>query len=87
MGDGLLQLINPRILSAEGTQDCIEGCLSLPGRYGKTVRPQRVIVEALNETGEKITVHGEGDMAKCLCHEVDHLNGIVFWDQVTEFLE
>ncbi len=87
MGDGLLQLINPRILSAEGTQDCIEGCLSLPGRYGKTVRPQRVIVEALNENGEKITVHGEGDMAKCLCHEVDHLNGIVFWDQVTEFLE
>ncbi|MCI8497419.1 MAG: peptide deformylase [Clostridiales bacterium] len=87
MGDGLLQLVNPRIVSEEGTQECVEGCLSLPNRYGRTVRPQRVIVEALNENGEKITVHGEGEMAKCLCHELDHLDGIVFWDKVTEFLE
>lgn len=87
MGEGLLQLVNPVIVSAEGTQDCIEGCLSLPNRYGRTTRPQRVIVEALNQNGEKITIRGEGDMAKCLCHEIDHLDGIVFWDKVTEFVD
>ena len=76
-----LYLVNPRLVEAEGHQECIEGCLSNPGWWGKIVRPQRVRVEALNERGEPITVAGEGDMAKCLCHELDHLDGVVCWEK------
>ena len=70
-----------------GEQDCIEGCLSFPGIFGKTKRPMRVKVEALNEKGEKIILDRSGEMAKCLCHEIDHLDGIVFTDKVTEYLD
>lgn len=86
MGNGLLQLVNPVIVEQSGTQDCVEGCLSIPNRWGRTVRPQRVVVKALDETGKEITVEGEGDLAKCLCHELDHLDGILFADKVTEWI-
>ena len=86
MGSGLLQLVNPVIVEQSGTQDCVEGCLSIPNRWGRTVRPQRVVVKALDETGKEITVEGEGDLAKCLCHELDHLDGILFADKVTEWI-
>lgn len=87
MGDGLIKLVNPRIVSQSGTQECIEGCLSFPEKWGKTVRPQKVTVEALNEYGAPFAMTGEGDMAKCLCHELDHLDGVVFIDKVTEFID
>lgn len=87
MGDGLIQLVNPRIISASGTQDCVEGCLSFPNRFGKTIRPAEVTISALNEKGEPITLKGTGDLAKCFCHELDHLDGIVFIDHVTEWLK
>lgn len=85
--DQLLKLVNPVIIHTEGEQECIEGCLSYPGRFAKTKRPQKVTVKALNENGEEITVTGEGDLAKCFCHEIDHLDGIVFLDHALEEYE
>lgn len=86
MGQGLLKLVNPRIIHQEGTQEVIEGCLSLPGKWGKLKRPAKVTVQALNENGEEIILTGTGDMAKCFCHEIDHLDGILFTDFVTEYV-
>ncbi len=77
-----LKLVNPRTIDSSGVQECIEGCLSFPNRMGITRRPQKVTVQALNERGEEITVTGENEMAKCLCHEIDHLNGEVFIDKM-----
>lgn len=87
MGDGLIKLVNPKYIAHSGEQDCIEGCLSFPGRWGKTKRPAKVTVEALDENGKPFRMEGTGDMAKCLCHELDHLDGRVFIDQVTEWLD
>jgi peptide deformylase len=87
MGNGLIKLINPKIIGTSGVQQCIEGCLSFPNRWGKTIRPQKVTVQALNERGEEILITGENDFAKCLCHELDHLDGIVFIDKVIEFID
>lgn len=87
MGQGTVYLVNPEIIEMEGSQDVIEGCLSIPGKWGKLARPAKVKVKALNEKGEEILITGEGDMAKCLCHEIDHLDGILFIDKVTEFIE
>lgn len=87
MGEGLIKLINPQIIESEGTQEVVEGCLSIPGKWGKLIRPAKVKVKALNVDGEEIIMDGEGDMAKCLCHEIDHLNGILFTDKVTEYVE
>lgn len=86
MGDGhLMKLVNPRIIGSSGVQECLEGCLSFPDRFGKTVRPQKVIVQALDENGDEQILTGEGELAKCFCHEIDHLNGIVLPDRVTEW--
>lgn len=87
MGEGLIKLINPEIIETEGVQEVTEGCLSIPGKWGKLKRPATVKVKALNEHGEEIIITGEGEFAKCLCHEIDHLNGVLFIDKVTEFLE
>jgi len=87
MGDGLLKLVNPKLIGTSGVQECIEGCLSFPNRWGKTIRPQKVTVQALNERGEEIMITGENEFAKCLCHELDHLDGIVFLDKVIEWID
>ncbi|WP_315073494.1 peptide deformylase [uncultured Clostridium sp.] len=87
MGEGLIKLVNPKIISAEGRQEVIEGCLSNPNVFGKLIRPEKVIVEALNEYGEKIILTGTKDLAKCFCHEIDHLDGILFTDLVTEYVK
>lgn len=86
MGSGIFKLVNPKIIEQSGTQKCIEGCLSFPDRFGETERPKHVTVEALDENGEKVIIKGEDDMAKCLCHEIDHLDGILFVDKVTTWL-
>ena len=86
MGEGVIKLINPKIIGTSGEQECIEGCLSIPDRFGKTIRPQQVTIQALNENGEEIILNGQGEMAKCLCHEIDHLDGILFTDKVIEFI-
>jgi peptide deformylase len=86
-GESLYKLINPRIVSSEGSTEVVEGCLSFPDVWGKVPRPEKVTVCALNEEGEKITLAGEGRTASCLCHEIDHLDGVVFTDKVTEFID
>lgn len=87
MGQGLIKLVNPRIIKKEGIKEVIEGCLSYPNRWGKLKRPAKVTVQALNEYGKKIILTGTGDLAKCFCHEIDHLDGILFTDFVTEYIK
>ncbi|MPW24245.1 peptide deformylase [Alkalibaculum sp. M08DMB] len=85
--DKYLKLVNPKIIGSSGVQECIEGCLSYPGRFGKTIRPQSVTIQALDENGKEMILTGEGEMAKCFCHEIEHLDGEVFLDKFIEFLE
>lgn len=86
MGQGLIKLVNPKIISQEGNQEVIEGCLSIPNTFGKLIRPSKVTIAALNENGQAIELTGTGDLAKCFCHEIDHLDGILFTDLVTEYI-
>lgn len=81
---GVLKLVNPKIIEQEGEQLCEEGCLSFPDRWAYTMRPYRVKVQAQNEQGQEITLVGEGELAKCFCHEIDHLDGIVFLDRAVK---
>lgn len=86
-GEGLLQLINP-VLKTESGQQCVpEGCLSVPGIWGEVNRPTHVVVEALDPEGKKIVIEGEGLLAQALCHEIDHLDGILFKDKVVRFID
>lgn len=87
MGQGLIKLVNPKIINQEGTQEVVEGCLSIPNKWGKVIRPAKVTVQALNENGDEIVLIGTGDLAKCFCHEIDHLEGILFTDLVTEYVK
>lgn len=87
IGEGKIEIINPVIVSEEGTQNGSEGCLSVPGVYGEVERPQKVTVEAVDRNGNKITVTGEDLLARALCHEIEHLDGKLFLDRVTEFLD
>ncbi len=86
VGEGLIELVNPVIKSQSGQQCMAEGCLSVPGIWGEVNRPTHVVVEALNSKGEKIVIEGEGLLAIALCHEIDHLDGILFKDKVVRFL-
>ncbi|MBE5983640.1 peptide deformylase [Lacrimispora sp. AGF001] len=85
--DCLLKLVNPRIIGCSGEQECIEGCLSFPDRFVKTIRPQKVTIEALDENGKEIMITGEDELAKCFCHELEHLDGIIFLDKAIEEIE
>lgn len=85
--DYQLKLVNPKIVGYSGVQECIEGCLSFPNRFIKTIRPQKVTIESLNEYGEEILITGENEMAKCFCHELEHLDGIIFLDKAIEEVE
>lgn len=87
MGEGLLKLVNPQIIESEGEQFVIEGCLSYPDIWGKVLRPKRVLVKALDENGDSFVIEAFDELAKCLCHEIDHLNGIIFTDKVIEYVE
>lgn len=87
IGDGLIELINPEIIKTAGKQSDNEGCLSYPGKYGMVTRPNRVTVRALNRKGETFEMSGEGLLARAFCHEVDHLDGKMFMELVTEWLE
>ncbi len=86
IGDGLIEMINPEITHFEGNIKDTEGCLSVPGKYGYVVRPAKVTAVALDRNGEKFEITGEGFLAKAICHELDHLDGIVFVDKVTEYV-
>ncbi len=76
-----LELINPRILSVEGEQESLEGCLSCPGKWAITKRPLKATIEYTDRHGNKRTMTGEGLMAKAFCHEIDHLDGNLFYDK------
>ena len=82
----IIELINPEIIEIEGEQDGPEGCLSVPGEYGLVKRPMRVKVRAQDRNGEFFEVEGTGLTARCFCHEIDHLEGIVFTSKVERML-
>ncbi len=75
-------LINPVIVKEKGKQDVEEGCLSFPNKFGKVERPKEVIVEALDLDGCKVKLKAKDLLAQALCHEIDHLNGVLFTDKV-----
>ena len=78
--EGLIELINPKIIAYSGEQEGEEGCLSIPGRWGVTRRPMHVTVRALNRRGETFDINGSGLLAKAFCHELDHLDGKLYID-------
>ena len=80
--EGLFEFINPKIIAMSGVQKSEEGCLSVPGEWGMTKRPEHVTVRALNREGEVFEVTGHGLLAKAMCHELDHLDGILYTDKV-----
>jgi peptide deformylase len=77
---GLIELINPEVIEQEGEQFGAEGCLSIPGMNGDVRRAQRVKVKGLNRDGEEIVIEGTDLLARCILHEVDHLNGVLYTD-------
>jgi peptide deformylase len=87
VGQGPINLINPEILETEGEYLDEEGCLSIPGQQGNVLRPEKVKVKALNEKGEEFVLEGEGLLARALCHEIDHLDGVLFIDKLVEGAE
>lgn len=84
VGDGLIELINPEIIETSGCQVGDEGCLSLPGESKVVERPNYAKVKAMNREGEFFFVEGEGLKARALCHEIDHLDGILYIDRAKD---
>ena len=78
IGEGLIELVNPEIIERDGEQESVEGCLSCPGEYGITRRPYYVKVKAQDRFGEYFEIEGEELLAKAFCHEIDHLEGIIY---------
>lgn len=85
--DGLIELINPKIIAFSGEQESEEGCLSVPGRWGVTRRPMHVTVRAMNRKGETFDITGSGLLAKAFCHEIDHLDGKLYIDCAIRMLD
>lgn len=85
IGDGLVQLINPEIIESS-TASAVdeEGCLSIPGKQGDVARPVKIRVKGMNEKGEAVNFEAEDLFARALCHEIDHLEGILFTDKVIQ---
>lgn len=80
-------LINPVIVKKSGEQVCREGCLSVPGKLGDVIRPEKVTVEALDKDGKKVKIKADGLLAVVLSHEIDHLDGVLFVDKATEIFD
>ena len=88
VGDGLMELVNPEITErSDEKQEEVEGCLSIPGRYGVTERPEWVKVKAQNREGKWVVYKGEGIKARCFCHELDHLDGVLYIDNALEMYD
>lgn len=87
IGNGPIELINPVFLEQTGEQECVEGCLSAPGQYGLTKRPMYVKIRAQNRKGEFFELEGEELLATVCCHEIDHLDGILFKSHVFHMLD
>lgn len=84
IGENPIALINPVIIEAEGEQIDQEGCLSIPGASGDVKRPNRVKIEGFDLDGKEKTIESEGLLARAFCHEIDHLDGILFTDKVIQ---
>ncbi len=84
-GEGLIELINPEIISTDGEQIGPEGCLSIPGLTGEVKRAQKCVIKALDRNGVPFEMGGEGLLARAFQHEVDHLNGVLFIDLTSKF--
>lgn len=84
VGNGPMALINPEILETKGSNVSNEGCLSIPGVQKSVERPNKVVVKALDENGEITVIDGDGLLARALCHEIDHLDGILFVDKAID---
>ena len=85
-GEEILELINPELLETSGEQEGAEGCLSVPGKYGLVKRPYIAKVKAQDRYGDWYEVEGEELIARCFCHELDHLDGIVYTEVMDRFL-
>ena len=86
LGDEILELVNPSLLETDGEQSGAEGCLSVPGKYGLVKRPYFAKVKAQDRFGEWFEVEGEELIARCFCHELDHLDGIVYTEVMERYL-
>lgn len=82
--NGVYVLINPKIIKTKGEKECEEGCLSFPNQFGKVLRPTEVVVEYYDRDGKKIKLKAKDLLAQAICHECDHLEGILFVDNVIE---
>lgn len=82
-----IELVNPQIIEASGTQEEVEGCLSCPGEYGITRRPMKIKVKAFDRFGTEHFYDGEALLARAFCHEIDHLDGILFKNHVIRMLD
>ncbi len=82
VGDGLVELVNPVIVEKSGSQTGSEGCLSIPDRFEEVERPMKVTVRAQDRNGNNFVIEGEGFFARALCHEIDHLDGVLYIDRV-----
>ena len=85
-GEEMLELVNPELLETSGEQEGAEGCLSVPGKYGLVKRPMVAKVRAHDRDGNWFEVEGEELIARCFCHEIDHLDGIVYTEVMERFL-
>ena len=85
--DNMLELVNPEIVSQEGEQEGFEGCLSVPGRWGVVKRPCKVRVRAQDRNGNFFEAEGEEIVARCFCHEIEHLDGHLFTEKVEEYID
>ncbi|MBQ7129297.1 MAG: peptide deformylase [Clostridia bacterium] len=83
IGDGKIELVNPEIVKVSGEQTGQEGCLSCPGKWGIVTRPMKVTVKAQDRYGKEIKIKGTELLARALCHEIDHLDGVLFLDKAT----
>ena len=86
LGDEILELVNPSLLETDGEQSGAEGCLSVPGKYGLVKRPYFAKVKAQDRFGEWFEVEGEELIARCFCHELDHLDGILYTQVMERYL-
>lgn len=87
LDEGYFEMVNPKILSVKGEQRGTEGCLSVKGKYGVVTRPQKVKAEYRDRNGKKHTVTGTDLFARCMCHEFDHLDGILYVDRAEEMYD
>lgn len=82
VGEGKIELVNPEIVKTSGEQEGQEGCLSCPGVWGDVVRPMKVTVKAQDRYGKEFKIKGQELLARAFCHEIDHLDGILFLDKM-----